>query len=86
MPQPAQDVDLVQLELHPGAAPEAQPAPREGGGDVAAGHLDARRQAFEDGDEGGSVGLSGRQPPQVCHASILPPGAAAPVSRPAVGR
>ena len=50
------------LELHPGAAAEAEPAPGERVGDVGGGHRDVRRQPFQDRDQRGAVGLPRGQP------------------------
>jgi hypothetical protein len=51
----ADHLQVVGLEAHPGASPVAEAATREGRLDVLAGHADACRQSFEDGDECGAV-------------------------------
>ena len=51
----ADDLQVVGLEAHPGTASVAQATAGERGLDVLAGHPDARRQSFEDGDECGAV-------------------------------
>ena len=56
--------DLVLLELHPGAAAVAEPAPRERVGDVVRRHLDVGGQPLEDRDQGGAVGLARGEPTQ----------------------
>ena len=73
MPQAADDVDLVLLELHPGAAAVAQAAAGEGVDDVARGHLDTGGQPLEDGDESGAVGLARGQPTQHARKSFTRP-------------
>ena len=64
VPHPAEELDLVLLELHPGAAAVAQPPARQGAGDVGRGDLDARGQAIDGRDERGPVRLPSGQPAQ----------------------
>ena len=69
VPDPAEQLDVVPLEGHPGAAAMAEPAARQRVGDRAGGHLDAGGQALQGGEQGRSVRLSRGQPAQ--HAVIL---------------
>ena len=64
VPDAAEHLDLVGLELHPGAAAVAEPAAGQLGGDVGGGDLDVGDHAFQHGDQGGAVGLSGGDPAQ----------------------
>ena len=64
VPDAAGQRHLVLLELHPGAAAVAEPAPREGVGDVGGGDPDVRGQPLDDRGERGSVGLPGGEPAQ----------------------
>ena len=59
--------DLVLLELHPGAAAVAQPAPGQLAGDVVGGDVDAGDHAFDNGHQGAAVGFTSCSPSQ--HAS-----------------
>jgi hypothetical protein len=47
MPDPAQNGHGIRLELHPGTAPEAEPAPGQGGSDVVAGYRHMSGQPFQ---------------------------------------
>ena len=69
MPQAADHVDLVLLELHPGAASVAEAASRERVHDVGGRDLDMGGQPLEDGNQSRAVGLSRREPTQ--HAASL---------------
>ena len=73
MPEAADDVDLVLLELHPGAAAVAQAAAGEGVDDVARGHLDMGGQTLEDGDQSRAVGLARSEPTQHVRKSFTRP-------------
>ncbi len=64
MPQPADDVDLVLLELHPRPAPVPQAATRERVHDVGGRDLDMGGQPLEDGNQSRAVGLARREPTQ----------------------
>ena len=67
--------DLVLLELHPGAAAVAEPAPGQRVGDVVGRHLDVGRQPLEDRDQGGpwdSPAVSQRSMASVFHAGSRP--------------
>ena len=66
----AEEGDLVRLEAHARAAPVAQAAPGQLGGDV--GRLDGQPggQAFDDHDQGFAMGLAGGQEAQ--HVATLP--------------
>ena len=55
---PAEQADLVLLELHPRTAAVAEPAAGERVLDVRGRDLDAGREALEDADERGAVGLT----------------------------
>ena len=79
---PPTRVDLVLLELHPGAAAVAEPAAGQGVGDVGRGHLDPGRQAFEDATREGpwdSPAVSQRNMVQVFHARLPAAGGARPL-------
>ena len=69
VPHAAGELDLVLLELHPGAAAVAEPTPAEIARDIGGRHRDARRQAVQDGDEGRAVRLARSDPTQ--HAASL---------------
>ena len=72
---PAEQRDLVLLELHPRAAAVAEAAAGELGGDVGRGHRNTCRQSFEDGNQGGTMRFTCGEPAQ--HARHPPtPGAA----------
>ena len=58
VPHPAEELDRVLLELHPGATAVAQPAACQGGGDIGRGDLDPRRAARR---------AAGRPPPSHPH-------------------
>ena len=64
VPDAADERDLVLLELHPGAAAVAEPAPRQRVADVVGGHPHVGGQPLEDRDEGRAVGLTRGQPAQ----------------------
>ena len=70
VPDTAEDGDLIGLELHPGPATEAEPAPRERVGDVGAGHLYVGRESLQDRHQGGPVRLARRQPSE--HRASVP--------------
>jgi molybdopterin-guanine dinucleotide biosynthesis protein A len=69
VPDAAGQLDLILLELHPGAAAIAEPAPCQIGADLAGGDLHAGRQPLENRDEGRAVGLTSSYPAQ--HLAIL---------------
>ena len=79
--QPTQELHLVLLELHPGAATVAESAARECVPDVLRGDVDAGGQSLEHRHECGTVGLTGGQPSQ--HGTILPRASQAPGRAPA---
>jgi hypothetical protein len=62
VPDAAQNGHLVRLELHPGTAAKAEPAPGQGISDVATGNEHVSRQPFEDCHESRAVRLAGCQP------------------------
>ncbi len=64
VPDPAHDGDLVGLELHPRTASIPQPATRQLRGNIGRRHLDTGHHPLEDGDEGGTMRLSGSYPAQ----------------------
>ena len=64
VPDAADDLDLVLLERHPGAAAVAEPAAGQLPADLGARHLDAGGHALQDGDERGAVRLTRGQPAQ----------------------
>jgi hypothetical protein len=66
MPDARQDLDLVALDLHPIAAPVPQTAAGELGGELLGSERQARRQAFDDRDETGPVGLAGGEESEHC--------------------
>jgi hypothetical protein len=70
VPDAADDVDLVRLELHPGTPAVAEPTPGQLGGDVGRGDLDIGHHALQHRHQGGAVRFSGGDPAQ--HGSILP--------------
>ncbi len=70
MTDPAEELDLVLLELHPGAAAEPEPTACERRRDVLGRHLDAGRQTLDRREEGRAVGLTCGQPAK--HVQILP--------------
>ena len=70
VPHPAEELDLVLLELHPGAAAVAEAASRERVDDVLRRDLDVGGQTFEDGDQGRAVGLAGSEPTQHAGQSV----------------
>ena len=55
MPDAAGELDLVLLELHPGAAAVTGPAAGQGVRDVGRGDLDPGGDALADGHQGGAV-------------------------------
>jgi hypothetical protein len=59
MPDPASDLDLVLLDLHPPPTPMAELAPREVAIQRVAVQRQPGRDAFEDAREAGAVGLAG---------------------------
>ena len=61
---PPTNRDLVLLELHPGAASVAEPAPRQGVAQVVGRDRDVGGQPLEDGDEERAVGLARSEPAQ----------------------
>ena len=69
---PPRIVDLVLLELHPGARGRSRagagPAPSATSSVVI---RDVRRQPLEDGDQGGAVGLPGSEPAQHARQSFM---------------
>ena len=78
VPDAAEDRDLVLLELHPGAAAVAEPAPGQGVGDVVGGDRDVGGQALEDRDQGRAVGLARGEPTQHARSLSSPAGGPAP--------
>ena len=64
VPDAADQGDLVLLELHPGAAAVAEPAPGQRVADVVGGHPDVGGQPLEDRHQGRAVGLTRGQPAQ----------------------
>ena len=71
---PAEELDLVALERHPGAAAVAEPAPGELVRDLVGAGADPCGQPFEDGEQGRPVRLTSGQPTQ--HRVSLPDRAA----------
>ena len=61
MPDPAEQLDVVPLELHPRATAEAEPTAGQLGADLLHGHGNARGQAFDHDHQGGAVRLPGSQ-------------------------
>ena len=55
VPDAAGQLDLVLLELHPGAAAVTGPAARQGMGDVGRGDLDSGGHALADGHQGAAM-------------------------------
>ena len=70
MPDTAGQLDLVQFELHPGAAPVTSPPPGQRYREVARRDLDPGREPFADGHQGLPVRLPSGQPAQ--HEADLP--------------
>jgi hypothetical protein len=64
VPHAAQELDLVALEGHPGAAAVPQPAAGQLVGDVVGGEPDTGRHRLDDPGQGGAVGLACGQPAQ----------------------
>ena len=83
VPDPAGELHLVLLELHPRAAPVARPPPREGRGHVLAGDPHPRGHAVTNRGQGLPVRLTRRQPPK--HA-VHPTVSGAPGRRAAAAR
>src|SRR5947207_2066634 len=85
VPQATDDLDLVLLEGHPGAAAVPQPAPGQLVSDLRAGHLYPGRYPFQQRDEGGAMRLPSGQPAQHDRQSdtpYRPAGGAPQLSRP----
>ncbi len=76
MADAAEELDVVLLEAHAGAAPEAEPAPGQLGGDVVDRDGQSGGEPLDDHGERGAVGLAGGQVAQ--HRSSVPAGIAAP--------
>ncbi len=78
VPHPAEEGDLVLLELHPGTAPIAEPPPRQVVRHQLRGDRHARGKALQRRDECGAVGLPRGQPAQPAQrcSSYSRPGAA----------
>ena len=66
VPHATDHADLVGLELHPGAAPDAQTAALQLMGDVGRRDRHVSGQPLENTDKGGAVGLTGGQPSKHC--------------------
>ena len=66
VPHAADHADLVGLELHPGAAPDAEAPALQLTGDVGGRDRDIGRHALEHADEGLAVRLAGGQPSKHC--------------------
>ncbi len=64
VPDPAGELHLVLLELHPRAAPVARPPPRERRGHVLAGDPHPRRHSVTNRGKGLPMRLARRQPPK----------------------
>jgi hypothetical protein len=88
VPEPRDDLELVDLEVHAGRAPVPEPAPFELAVEVGPVDAQPRREPFDGGDERRPVGLPGGQEAQSGHAGgpLRRGGADATAAAPATGQ